>query len=258
MSKLWSTEDLEFFITNYPLKGVEYCAKVLNRSNKAVAVKASKLGLKMINPNSQSWSEKEIALLIANYSSLGPKECIKLLHGRTYKAITAKAGFLNLKAPKLELSHKTYESMLFELQSEAFPIETYINSRTPILHECPKGHTWKVKPHQILTSNTGCPECADYTLNLDKPTILYYVKLSDGISTYYKVGITGRTVLKRFSHDRRFLVKVLLEKYFDTGREAKNEEKIILEKYIENRSYCDFISSGNTEVFEKDVLNMDK
>lgn len=45
--KKWTNEELEFLLSNYPKLGIKYCAENLNRSDKSIQKKASKLGLKI-------------------------------------------------------------------------------------------------------------------------------------------------------------------------------------------------------------------
>jgi hypothetical protein len=45
--KKWTNEELEFLLSNYSKSGIRYCADKLNRSDKSIQKKASKLGLKV-------------------------------------------------------------------------------------------------------------------------------------------------------------------------------------------------------------------
>lgn len=57
------------------------------------------------------------------------------------------------------LTHEEYEQRLFNIESDLYPIEPYINSRTKIKHECIKGHVISIKPNLVLNKN-GCSICA--------------------------------------------------------------------------------------------------
>ena len=59
---------------------------------------------------------------------------------------------------KKTLTHQEYENRLLNIEADAYPIESYINSSTPIMHECIKGHTWLARPNAILRGK-GCPTC---------------------------------------------------------------------------------------------------
>lgn len=56
-------------------------------------------------------------------------------------------------------SHCQYVQDLLKSNIHVRPIENYINTTTPILHECMKHHyLWKVAPTRIL-QGYGCPKC---------------------------------------------------------------------------------------------------
>lgn len=55
-------------------------------------------------------------------------------------------------------THSEYENELFYREATCFPIEQYVNSKVPILHECIFGHQWKASPSNIL-ANKKCPYC---------------------------------------------------------------------------------------------------
>jgi len=92
------------------------------------------------------------------------------------------------------------------------------------------------------------------------PGILYYIRVQDdsGIVSY-KIGITNKSVEERM--DSRDLHKVTTIKTwnFPDGRNARTEEKRILEDfnvYKTPKGYAP-LRSGNTELFTKDVLELD-
>jgi hypothetical protein len=45
--KKWTNEELEFLLSNYSKSGIKYCADKLNRTDKSIQKKASKIGLKV-------------------------------------------------------------------------------------------------------------------------------------------------------------------------------------------------------------------
>jgi hypothetical protein len=55
-------------------------------------------------------------------------------------------------------THEEYEALLFEREIDYWPIERYILSGTPILHECTNGHQWPINPNNVLRGY-GCPYC---------------------------------------------------------------------------------------------------
>lgn len=77
-------------------------------------------------------------------------------------------------------THAQYEQELFEREIDYWPIESYINNSTKILHECLKGHQWEVSPGSIL-QGYGCPKCSsnrrktpdEYAADLLAKNIIY-------------------------------------------------------------------------------------
>ena len=103
----------------------------------------------------------------------------------------------------------------------------------------------------------GCPTCGfliSGRLYLNKPTILYYIKVND----LYKIGITTKTIEERYKGDRNVNIKVIKIWKFETGRFAYEKEQEILKKYKKFKYVGeDIITGGNNELFTKDVLGLD-
>ena len=115
------------------------------------------------------------------------------------------------------------------------------------------------------TQGSGCPKCANEKnsianrLNQIGPANLYYIKLSKQGKTFFKIGVTSKTIEERFYPKalNGCTLEVISMKSFDTAGDAYLEEQTILKTF---RSYLiDFrlIESGNTEIFTEDVLKLD-
>jgi hypothetical protein len=157
---------------------------------------------------------------------------------------------------------KTTEEYTTELLGKGIEykcLQSYITARTPILHCCPAGHEWLVRPDNVLRGDK-CPSCASYGFNPSLPAILYYIKISNDIGeTYYKIGITNNDVSTRFKQEKDKSINILLVKEFNIGSDAKAEEVSILKTYHDKRvKVPNFLKSrGNTELFEIDILGLD-
>lgn len=135
-----------------------------------------------------SWTAAEEQFLIENYPSKGKIFCCETLN-RSDSAVKSKACKLGLKLIEIKntKTHDQYENELFEKEIDYFPIEQYIDSKTPILHQCLNDHTWYSSPNSIL-SNRGCPYCSrkikktnsHYISELPKE----YIILEDYINNY--------------------------------------------------------------------------
>ena len=163
-------------------------------------------------------------------------------------------------------THEEYEQILFDLQSDAFPLEQYVNTHTPILHICGVcKNVTKRAPKHVL-NNHRCSYCAgnhklNYELDVEGPAKVYYLKITGSCLTYYKLGVTSTSLRTRFMgdyQDKSF--KVLKIWDFDTRREAFDAEQELLKQYkhLRNKDVKFLKSGGNTELFATDILNLDR
>ena len=132
----------------------------------------------------------------------------------------------------------------------------YVNTYTPVKIFCFKCNDFFYQTPNRHLKGCDCPTCAVYGFKAELPAILYYLKINNGQA--YKIGITNRTVKERFDRDRE-KIKVLKTWAFDTGRDAKLMEKGILEEYkdFKYKGLPLLEGGGNTELFSKDILNLD-
>ena len=160
--------------------------------------------------------------------------------------------------PKCSGKHQ-YTTEEYQIKSPFKVLEEYVRSDYPILHECSKGHAWKVRPSDIINHGRGCPICATYGFNPNKPAILYYIKIEYENLMYYKIGITNLTVLKRFEKDKEKQITTIYTESYDSGSDARIVEKELLDFYKKDRvTINNFLKSGgNSELFEYDILGLD-
>jgi predicted Zn-ribbon and HTH transcriptional regulator len=118
------------------------------------------------------------------------------------------------------------------------------------------GYVWNPKPTSVIHENSGCPKCADYSFDNNKPSIMYYIKFNVEDTTYYKIGITTRTIKKRLNGEG-IKYEILFSLNFDTGKEAKLKETELL-KFHNDLKYIGpklLNKTGNTEIFIKDIFD---
>jgi hypothetical protein len=91
------------------------------------------------------------------------------------------------------------------------------------------------------------------------PGILYYIAItSDEGQKLYKIGVTNHSVEHRFPDIDNERIKILKLWRFKRGEEAENIEKDILIEFNEFKYKGPKITRrGNTEIFTKDILNLD-
>lgn len=101
----------------------------------------------------------------------------------------------------------------------------------------------------------GCPGCAKTGFSANKPGILYYLKIGEG--SVYKIGITNKSVEERFPSEMS-KIKIIKTWLYADGLEAYEMEQRVLNEFKDS-SYTgpELLKSGNTELFEWDVLGLD-
>ena len=158
---------------------------------------------------------------------------------------------------------KTHEQFLLDLEKvhgdKYKPLSEYTTQRTELDFECLLcGNVFTMIPMRLLHSSSGC-ECNtnEGGFNYKTKGYLYYVKVvKDGV-TAYKIGITNKTIKARFRTDSQY-IEVLSFKEYENGTEAHTEEQRILKEYKEFKYIGEaLLKTGNTEMFNKDVLGLD-
>ena len=128
----------------------------------------------------------------------------------------------------------------------------YKNNLTKVIIGCKKCGDFEQTPGNHLAGK-HCRKCRSHGFDVDKPAILYYVKVIRDTQTFYKIGITNKTISERFGRDMQYIT-VLQSYSYKTGKDAYNEEQKMLLKYKHLRyKQQDILISGNTEMFTKDI-----
>lgn len=88
------------------------------------------------------------------------------------------------------------------------------------------------------------------------PAILYYLKINQGQA--YKIGITNLSVNERFQKSDLAKIEIIKIIKYEIGADAKAEESKILNRYKKHKYKGEkLLTSGNTELFHKDILELD-
>ena len=131
----------------------------------------------------------------------------------------------------------------------------YINSATAVTINCLEHGDFKQVPADHIRGR-GCPSCAKTGFDINKPAVLYYLKVNGGQA--YKIGITNKTVEERFSKEEMKIIEILAIKDYVNGEKCYKAEQQVLEDYKEFKyNGVPLLVSGNTELFDKDVLELD-
>lgn len=131
----------------------------------------------------------------------------------------------------------------------------YVTSTLPVIITCKIHGEVKVIPEYHL-QGSGCPSCTTHGFNSTKPAYLYYLKVTtDDNQVLYKIGITNRTVDERFSLIDLNKIEIVKQKLYENGADALEWETKLKRKYKEYQyKGPDILSSGNTELFTKDII----
>lgn len=147
--------------------------------------------------------------------------------------------------------------MLVHYDRYDYSLVEYINSYTKVKIICPTHGEFSQLPDNRL-QGMGCPSCANNGFDKTKSAILYYLRVTDNAITAYKIGITNRTVQERFNNTDLKKIQVLKTWDFPLGSDVYNKEQEILKLYKEFKYLGEpLLSSGNTELFTKDILGLD-
>lgn len=136
----------------------------------------------------------------------------------------------------------------------------YLRVKDKVTIICPEHGPFAQTANDHLSQGSGCPDCAETGFNPKKPGLLYYLAvMTDEGKTLYKIGITNLTVEKRFRLSDLARIRVIKTWRFPIGHDASKLEAEILGRFIGDRYWGPevLVSAGNTELFIRDVLELD-
>lgn len=109
-------------------------------------------------------------------------------------------------------------------------------------------------------AGNGCPNCAVYGFNVNKPAIVYYLQVQHDNILYYKIGITNRDIDNRYSVSDKIKILNKVVHICKLGSIARRIEKRIIDKYSKYLYKGNEIilesARGNTELFTVDILKL--
>lgn len=158
---------------------------------------------------------------------------------------------------KLKGSVEKLEQLFREYGHKVRVVGEYVNNSTPVETQCLSCH----KPfYPIPTSvlyGSGCPNCCFKGRIPKGPATLYYMRVDFDDKSFWKIGITTKeNPLDRYTSTERKRLILLFSHKFEDGLTAYVCEKNILRLYSDYRADTSALYSGNTELFTKDVLQL--
>jgi len=138
----------------------------------------------------------------------------------------------------------------------------YKTSHEKVEIVCPIHGSFLQSPvNHVRGNKAGCPGCAVSGFDQTKPGLLYYLAVAtDNGDTLYKIGITNLTIERRFPRLDRARIRVVKRWVFEVGGDAARREAEILGHFAADRYFGPdvLVGSGNTELFTRDILGLDK
>ncbi|RZK65297.1 MAG: hypothetical protein EOO85_28520 [Pedobacter sp.] len=195
------------------------------------------------------WELSEDQLIKEHYENLGASRLAYIL-GRSEQSIYTRAHRLGIEGRDLRWSTDRYIKELRKKNIPYLPEEDYIDTDTSICHRCTKCNTkFNGRPCVILQKDKKCPTCyISCRFDPSKPAILYFVTFMHNDKQIYKIGITNRSVKKRFDKDwTRLNMELCWSRSFDVGQDALDQEIRLLDKYSSYKVNTGVLTSGNTE-----------
>ena len=162
---------------------------------------------------------------------------------------------------RMVLTDEIVEERLSKNSSRIISIENFRGINLSCLVTCKCGYKRTVKKAEfVLRENGSCPNCAEYGFNPNEPAIVYYLRIKRPFYLpVYKIGITNRTVRERYSVEDNGKITILKTWKYSVGVKAQKFEQMILREYASDRYYGSrVLQSGNTELFKRDVLGLDR
>lgn len=105
----------------------------------------------------------------------------------------------------------------------------------------------------------NCPHCSVGGFSTNKPALLYYFKVTDGVNTAWKIGITNLSIEDRYTKQEKLRMSDIISVWYENGAECYTEEQHILNEYRQYQYVGpDLLRTGNTELFNKDIFNLSK
>jgi len=162
----------------------------------------------------------------------------------------------------LTLSHDVFVEKVHEHYPDiADTLSAYTKSSDKHTFICPKHGQQSQYASALMRGITGCPGCSTGGgFDVTRPAILYYVRVTlPGKDSLFKVGITNRSVERRFTGDDRRIIFTLQTIDYEIGEDALAAETAILDRYSAD-AYMGpaVLSTGNTELFVRDVLGLNR
>lgn len=237
--------------------GCPPCSEQLAGLAKSKTCKAEMLDI----INAANITLKSTYTRIIDYHDLECNEC-----GYNWNALLSSIKYNNAGCPKcggsLALTNESVDARLKSDARDIIRLGTIINATTKILWSCNQGHKWSAVPDSVLNGFTGCGKCTrrgwvyaglrSDPATKDTPCTFYVLRFMNAAETFIKIGLTLRSVRKRFSGYpyTNYNIEVLAEHTNGVDNMVKLERKMLraLISYAVHPQVSKF--AGKTECFQ--------
>lgn len=270
----WSSSELDILKEFYPTYGAteEMELKLPGRNRHGIGIKASRIGLKVLNPWNKKTTPEEYRNSLHNRNIIPMEDYIlnnvSILHKCTICNNTWYAKPNNIRinlsgCPICSNKIRAEASKLLESEVDTLlsrkgylRLGKYINSKEKMLIQhvhC--GYTWEVIYNHIQQGN-GCPLCNigfGYSYNKDnlpEKATIYLFKISTMEAEFLKVGVTSVILRHRKNQLKSNIPNCinieLLYSCEDSGINILKKEQLILSSFPKYQYMYKF--SGSTEL----------
>lgn len=183
----------------------------------------------------KSLLSRGIRLLSASGKTMAPAffECLKCGYEwtTTLGAVVRSSGCRKCKG----LVKRTYEEALALISPRGIGLSDYCGRSAGIsTFVCQCGNKWKTTLTSVL-SGRGCPSCASYGFDKNKPAVFYIYKVTGNVN-FIGYGVTNSYKSRKYKHGETFNKEGLVYEEialfnFGTGKEALALENSLKERY---------------------------
>ena len=124
-------------------------------------------------------------------------------------------------------------------------IDCYINARTKMSMVCPTHGEFEQTPDNHLHGQ-GCPACATFKFDYNKPAVVYLIELKNNEEHFIKVGISNNYIRRFRDINSKYPIITKLLFLFSTGQEAKEIENLLFNLKLKNYKPLDTAFKGKT------------
>lgn len=125
----------------------------------------------------------------------------------------------------------------------------YINARTKTSIVCDVHGAFEQTPDNHLHGQ-GCPKCAKFSFDYDKPSVVYLLELKNDKEHFIKVGISNNHIRRFRDISSKYPITSKSSFLVSTGKQAKEIENQLLNLKLRKYKPLDNSFKGKTECYE--------